>query len=96
MNRDNIGFRIAIFLNSVHTGFYSSLYEKQLCLLQTPDNYNVDLGGFYMNITIVISILVIAILLLTLTIIKTLIPVSKKKDVTFSLALGSFQIRVNM
>lgn len=49
-----------------------------------------------MDTIIVISILALAILLLILAILKTLIPLAKKKDISLFLAYGAFIISINM
>lgn len=49
-----------------------------------------------MSIIIVVSALIAAILLLTFVIVKTLIPLAKKKDISFLVAWKSFIIHVNM
>lgn len=49
-----------------------------------------------MNIIIAVSVFIIAVLLLTLVVIKSLIPLAKKKDISFMIAVGSFIICVNL
>ena len=49
-----------------------------------------------MNTIIAVSVLIIAMLLLTFAIIKSLIPLAKKKDISLMIAIGSFIILVNL
>lgn len=49
-----------------------------------------------MNKIIVVFVLMIAMLLLTFAIIRSLIPLAKKKNVSFLIAVGSFIIWVNL
>ncbi len=49
-----------------------------------------------MNIIIAVSVLIIAVLLLVFVVIKSLIPLAKKKDISFMVAIGSFIICVNL
>lgn len=49
-----------------------------------------------MNIIIAVSVLIIAVLLLAFVVIKSLIPLAKKKNVSFMVAIGSFIVWVNL